>query len=150
VSFASGRKLLISGSTFIEHERPIVAVVADVNLEGVFPLIKQPSGWILLVTLGLIVADDDFEVCHCRISFLFHSSGERLGSDGDPTRADAVLAQNAVGDVFQLDHDSKPGALAPFNDIRLAVHGLTSFSICTAEPAQHKSKNSANPQWGVI
>ena len=53
-----------------------------------------------------------------------------------------VLPQNAVGDVFQLCHNSKPRALAPFNEIRLGSHWLTSFCICAADPLAHRKSNS--------
>jgi hypothetical protein len=134
---AGTRDLLSSGNTFVEHDRTIVAVVPHVDFDGAFAVVKQPCGWILLFTLWLVVAGDDFEVCHCRISFLFHLLRDRLGSDCVAGRFtdDAVLAQDSVGYVFQLGYDSKPRALAPFNDIRLVVHCLTSFPICTTEPA---------------
>ena len=42
---------------------------------------------------------------------------------------DAVLPQDVVSDVFQLRHNSNSRVRAPFNEIRLAFHRLTSFSL---------------------
>jgi hypothetical protein len=89
-----------------------------------------------LFSVWMIVADDDCEVCHCRISFLFQSVRDRPSSDCGTTESahNTVLAQNAVGDVFQLCHNSNSRVLAPFNEIRLVFHWLTWFCIYTADP----------------
>jgi hypothetical protein len=48
---------------------------------------------------------------------------------------DAVLAQNAVGDVFQLCHNPNSRVLAPFHEICLAFHSLTFFLASSAAKA---------------
>jgi hypothetical protein len=45
---------------------------------------------------------------------------------------DAVLPQDVVSDVFQLRHNSNSRVRAPFNEIRLAFHRLTSFSLLSS------------------
>lgn len=106
-------------------------------------LVQQPNGWMLSLTTWPIMTGDQFEVCHCLFCFPSLSDRLKLGCLAIRLSDDSVLAQNAVGDIFQLGHNSSPGAVAPFNEIRSRVHCFTSFyAPCTAEPTRPKSNNS--------
>jgi hypothetical protein len=73
-------------------------------------------------------------------SLLYHSVLDRFNNASIAIRQTehAVLPQDAVSDVFQLCDHSKSRVRAPFNEIRLAFHRLTSFFLisCTAEIGQ--------------
>ena len=66
------------------------------------------------------------------IAFLLHFS-ERSGQLtflSTDCREIAMLAQSVISDVFQPGHNSDAGSLAPFNEICLPFHRLTSFRSC--------------------
>jgi hypothetical protein len=95
------------------------------NFNDVAVLVKKPSARNVLFTNWALIADDGSEVCHC-VSPL-PSLRDRLnhGSLATQLAYNAVLAQNAVGDVFQLCHNSNPRALAPFDEAHLGFHRFT-------------------------
>jgi len=98
--------------------------VPDIDFDNVPIVIEQPSAWSRLLTYWLIVAPDDCKACHCRISLLFHPMRDRhrRWSFAAGAADDAVLAQNAVRNVFKLCHNSDPRVVAPLNEIYLAIH----------------------------
>ena len=109
-------------------------------------LIKKPSPRIVLFANWHVIADDGSEVCHCCSPFPSLRNRLHSGSLAAHSTHNAVLAQNAIGDVFQLCHNSNPRAIAPFNEVQLGFHCLTSLHLHCG-PAQCKSNNYAKPQW---
>jgi hypothetical protein len=124
----------------------VLAIVSHVNFNDVLILIKKPSPRIVLFANWHVIADDGSEVCHCCSPFPSLRNRLRSGSLATPSVHDSVLPQNAVGDVFQLGHNSNPRAIAPFNEIHLGFHWLTSLHLHCG-PAQCKSNNNAKPKW---
>jgi hypothetical protein len=98
--------------------------VPDIDFDDVPVVIEQPSAWSRLLTYWLIVAADDCEASHRRISLLFPPMRDRhrRWSFAAGATGDAVFAQNAVRNVFKLCYNSDPRVVAPLNEIYLAIH----------------------------
>ena len=81
----------------------------------------------------------------------FHSLRDRLKYGRLATQsADAVLAQNAVGDVFYSSHNSNPRVLTPFNEIRLAFHCFTYFLLSALPNTSLQEQQQCQPAVAAI
>lgn len=50
------------------HKRPLESVVHDVDFNRLVFLVQQPGIGKVAFALWLIIAGDDYELCHCRVS----------------------------------------------------------------------------------
>jgi hypothetical protein len=70
------------------------------NFNDVVVLVEKPSARIVLFANWPIIADDGSEVCHCFSPLPSLRNPLDRGSVAIHYANNAVLAQNAVGDVF--------------------------------------------------